>query len=73
MNVYIIRNYNSFLLGTLLAPKWENFFIHRFNTDWKKLIKFPTKEEAEGFLDKNPELQKDFYAWIVCEDGSRCE
>lgn len=62
--IFILRNYNRFLVGTKEYPQWDDFFIHRFDTDFHKLIKFNTSDEAQDFIDKNPKLESEFDAWI---------
>ncbi len=64
--MYMVRNYNRFLIGTREAPKVEDFFIHRFKSDVKKLIRFETRQEAQAYLDAHPKLFADWgEPWIV--------
>lgn len=66
--VFILRNYNRFLIRTGQSVRWDNFYIHRFNTDFEKLIKFETKQEGEEFVKNHPEIETDFDAWVVETD-----
>lgn len=61
--MFILRNYNRFLINAD-NPRWDDFNIHRFKQDFRRLIKFDTRKKAEKFLDKHPELEADFDAWI---------
>jgi len=65
---YMLRNYNKFLMidsRVSEVPKWEDLYIHRFPSDFRKLVKFDSREEAEAYLKANPQLQATFDAWIV--------
>ena len=62
--MFLIRNYNKFLIGTAQAPTWDDFYIHRFPTDYKKLLKFQSAKAARAFLNKHPKLETEFDAWI---------
>ncbi len=66
----ILRNYNKFLIGAEGHLMWEDFYIHRFDTDFKKLVKFESKEDAQSFLDRHSELETNFDAWIVETNSS---
>lgn len=63
--MYIFRNYNHFLIHRDGGYYWDDFYIHRFRTDFKKLVKFNTLPEAQEFLAKHPELEERFNAWIL--------
>lgn len=62
--MFIIRNYNRFLIGPTHRPRWDDFYIHRFVEDFKKLLKFETKQEAIEFVQDHPEIEVEFDAWI---------
>lgn len=66
--VFILKNYNRFVIQTEAGPKWDHFYIHRFDTDFRKLAKFESTGEAQAFLDKHPDLESSFDAWIVSTD-----
>lgn len=66
--MYALRNYNRFVTGSRDNPQWTDFGVHRFDTDYKRLVKFDTREEAQSFLDAHPELENTFDAWIVETD-----
>lgn len=66
-NVYVLRNYNKFLVGKIDHFYWADFFIHRFRNDYKKLLKFNSPMEAQEFLDNHPEVENDFDTWISRE------
>lgn len=75
--VFILRNYNNFLQGDAQSFHWEDLFIHRFDTDFDKLVKFTSYGEAREFIDDHPEIKKDFNVWIeesrrLDWNGSRC-
>lgn len=63
--MFILKNYNRFLVGTEQSFQWENFRNHRFPEDIKKLVTFASEGAAQDFLDRHPEIEKDFEAWIV--------
>lgn len=66
--VFILKNYNAFLIvgtGTTDSFRWDNFYIHRFHADFKKLVKFNTHQEAQDFIDRHPEIEEKFDAWIT--------
>lgn len=60
--MFALKNYTKFVVG---GPVWEDFYIHRFPSDLKKLVTFQTRDDAQAFLDTNPSLEKNFDAWIV--------
>lgn len=75
--IIILRNYNRFLVDKEIkdptkrklvlspcTPRWEDFYIHRFIGDYKKLKKFDSVSEAKQFLEENPHLEDEFDAWI---------
>lgn len=62
--MYLLKNYNHFVTGTRENPKWEDFYIHRFLQDRRKLVTFPTIKEAQDFLDQNPDLEEYREGWI---------
>lgn len=66
--MFILRNYNRFLVGSKDNFKWEDFYIHRFKSDFKRLVKFDSLKEVEEFIQKHPDIEKDFDAWAVQTD-----
>lgn len=44
---------------------WADLYIHRFISDYKKLMKFDTYAEAEFFREHHPSIENDFDVWIV--------
>lgn len=68
--MFILKNYNKFLQNTEYGIKWVDVYIHRFQLDYRRLVKFNSKLEAEQFIEKNPHIEEFFDAWIVEDDGS---
>ena len=64
----ILKNYNKFLVGTVQSFKWEDFYIHRHPSDYARLVRFDSPEEAQTFLDDHPDVEQDFDAWIVPDE-----
>lgn len=63
--MYILQNYNKFLIGDLYSFRWDDFYIHRFKQDYNRLVKFESIELAKSFLESNPQIEVDFDAWII--------
>jgi len=63
--MFVIRNYNRFMVGTVDSFHWEDFYIHRFSHEYDKLLRFEKYEQAETFINEHPEIENDFDAWIV--------
>ena len=60
--VFVLKNYNKFLFND---GTWNDLYIHRFKQDFRRLKKFKNVTEASEYLERNPNLEKDFDAWIV--------
>ncbi len=63
--VFLIRNYNLFLMKGKYGIKWTNLYIHRFRHDLVRMVIFGSVESAKKFLKQNPELESNFDAWIL--------
>lgn len=62
---FLLRSYNLFLMKTEYGIKWVDLYIHRNRIDLcKKMIVFGSIESAQNFLNKNPEFEAKFDAWI---------
>lgn len=73
---FLVRNYNRFLVKDRNGS-WEDFYIHRFPSDVKRLMTFSSERDAEKFLKSRPDLEERFDGWILPLDvsdwnGSRC-
>lgn len=63
--MFVIKNYNRFVVNKDGQTQWEDFKHFRDPIGFRKLIKFDTRNSAQEFLDSHPELEEDFYGWIV--------
>jgi hypothetical protein len=69
--MFLLRNYNKFLVGSPSSFQWVDFYIHRFPSDFDKLLLFPSVQEAQQFLDQHLDVEIRFDAWIL--ETSRSE
>lgn len=78
--MFILRNYNKFLVhGEKISWAdgrkylWVDFQTMRYKSDLEKIVKFEAIEQAQKFIDKHPEFEQDFKAWIIQVDETDWE
>jgi hypothetical protein len=57
--MFAICNYNRYVMGTVEKFNLEDLRHHRFPGDFAKLLKFYTREDAQNFINQNPDLYPD--------------
>jgi len=66
--MYLLRNYNNYIIRDGNKFAWKDLGIHRWDHDFDKLVKFQSRREAEKFAREHSELEKNFGIWIVYEE-----